>query len=313
MLGTLKREEPEDPNAAPTFAVCAAQFIELRRSVWTSKHQARKWTVSLKKHAFPHIGPKPVDQITEADVMAVLEPIWTTMPTTGFMLRRWIGTILDWAAAQGYRDKSNPAGPHIRKALPRPERQVKHYTYLPHAEIPAVLERMELSSARPPTRLSFRFLVLTAVRPGDVRFAEWSEVDWGSRVWTVPAARAATRLEHHVPLSDQARHLLEDAWDLSGPEGLIFPGNPPGGDAISNGTLHLAFQRLDIPAVPYGFRSSFRDWCVERSGAPQAVCEAAIALSSGGPIGRACAHSDLFEQRRELMQEWADFCTGRDV
>ena len=71
MLETLKREEPGGPSVSPTFAVCSARYVELRRQVWTSKRQAGKWTASLEKHAFPRIGLKPVDQITESDIVAV--------------------------------------------------------------------------------------------------------------------------------------------------------------------------------------------------------------------------------------------------
>ena len=307
MLETLKREEPGDSSVSPTFAACAAQYIELRRQVWTGRRQVSKWTASLEKHAFPHIGPKPVDQITESDIVAVLDPIWLAMPTTGSTLRRQIGAVMGWAAAQGYRDGCNPAGQHILNALPQSRRPVKHYPYLPYAEIPAALQRMELSSSRPPTRLVFRLIVLTAARPGEVRFGEWSEINWVQRTWTVPAARMTTRQEHRVPLSNQVMRLLADAWDLSGSGGLIFPGKP-GGDAVGNGTLHCALRRLDIPAVPYGFRNSFYDWC-SLNNVPHELIEASLSRTTGGDSAEATfLRSDLFDQRKPLMQQWADFC-----
>ena len=112
--------------------------------------------------------------------------------------------------------------------------------------------------------------------------------------------------EHRVPLSDQALEVLRDAWAFSGAEGgLIFPA--PKGGAMSDMTLLGVLRRLKIDATVHGFRSSFRDWAAECSGASWAVCEASLAHSIGSSTEQAYMRSDLLARRRELMQGWADY------
>ena len=158
-------------------------------------------------------------------------------------------------------------------------------------------------------RLCFEFLVLTASRSGEVRNADWSEIDWDTATWTIPAAKMKAEREHRVPLSDRAMEILRDAWALSGPDGCIFPG-PRSGAPISDMGLTQLLRREKIDAVPHGFRSSFRNWAAEKSGASWAVCEASLAHSIGSSTEQAYMRSDLLDQRRELMQAWADYVCG---
>ena len=198
----------------------------------------------------------------------------------------------------------------MTRVLPRLRRVKDHHRALHYAEVRAALERIRESAAGLSTRLSFEFLVLTAARSGEVRFAGWSEIGWESATWTIPAARMKARREHRVPLSGRALEVLDEAKVLYRKGNvLVFP-SPRQGKALSDmGHVEL-LRRLDIDAVPHGFRSSFRDWCIERTDAPWAVAEAALAHTVGNSTEAAYARSDLFERRRVLMEAWAGYLAG---
>jgi integrase len=250
-----------------------------------------------------------VDDVASGDVLKVLTPIWTDKPETASRVRQRMETVFDWVVAQGWR-ADNPAGKAVLRALPRHSRVKNHFEALNYSKVPEAVARVRECNADLVTRLSFEFLVLTATRSGEVRLASWSEIDEESRTWTIPAERMKARREHRVPLSSRARGILLEVKELEGQEGgLIFPGGRQG-RPLSNMTHLLVLRRLEIPAVPHGFRSSFRDWVIEQTNVPWAVGEAALAHNLGNSTETAYARSDLFDKRRELMEAWAAFVVG---
>ena len=296
------------PAPVPTFAQATAAVVKMRRPTWKNDKHAAQWRNTLATYAAPRLGDVPVDTITTAQVLAVLEPIWTDKTETATRLRQRMETVFDWCIGHGYR-QDNPAGRHVLRILPSTKRLKAHHRALPYADVPGVLRMVRRSNARPLMRLCFEFLVLTASRSGEVRGADWSEIDWDDCLWTIPAERMKTGREHRVPLSDRAMEILRDAWALSGPDGCIFPG-PRSGAPISDMGLTQLLRREKIDAVPHGFRSSFRNWAAEKSGASWAVCEASLAHSIGSSTEQAYMRSDLLASRRELMQAWADYICG---
>ena len=303
------REAARKPAPSiPTFAEAAARVIELRRPAWSNPKHAAQWQSTLQTYAFPLIGQKAVDAITAADVMDALTPIWTGKPETASRVRQRMETVMDWVAAQGYR-LDNPAGRSLLKVLPKTQRLKEHHRALPYAQVPCAVERVRESTASGSTKLAFEFLVLTASRSGEVRAADWTEVDWESATWEVPAARMKARRPHRTPLSGRAIEILRQALELNDGQGLIFPGMRSGKPA-SEMVFTALLRRLEIPAVPHGFRSSFRDWVIEQTSTPWAVAEAALAHNVGNSTEAAYMRSDLFEQRRPLMGRWAEYVTG---
>ncbi|MCY4060285.1 MAG: site-specific integrase, partial [Gammaproteobacteria bacterium] len=176
---------------------------------------------------------------------------------------------------------------------------------LPHAQVAEALRRVRASKAHGATALAFEFLVLTACRSGEVRGARWDEVDGDSATWTVPPARMKAKLEHRVPLSSRAVAVLDEAREIADKSGLVFPS--PTGRVLSDSTLSKLLRELRIGAVPHGFRSSFRDWAAERTDVPREVCELALAHVNSDRVEAAYRRSDLFERRRSLMSDWADY------
>ncbi len=290
----------------PTFAEAAAEVIELNRPTWRNTKHAAQWGSTLKTYALPYFGSRPVDEVSGADVMKALTPIWTSKPETARRVRQRIGAVMKWAIANGFRP-DNPAG-DIETALPKTPRVKAHMAALPYAEVPAALASIRVSTARPATRLALEYLVLTAARSGEVRAAVWNEISVEACVWTIPAERMKAGREHRVPLPNRALEILDEARSLESDFGLVFPS--PRGKPFSDMAMTALLRRLDVPCVPHGFRSSFRDWAAEQTDAPHAVMEAALAHIVGNSTEAAYFRSDLFERRRTLMAQWAEYLIG---
>ena len=299
------RAAAPSPPAIPTFADVAERVIELRGPTWTSERHATQWRESLRIHAMPTLGHKQIDAITTADVLSVLVPIWHEKAETATRLRQRMSTIFDYATAVAWR-ADNPANGGVRAALPRRPRRMRHHPALPYAEVPAALAAVAECAAREVTKLAFTFLVLTAARAGEVRGATWDEIDLESATWTVPSARMKARREHRVPLSPQVLDVLAKARALGNGKGLVFPSNRRGG-GLSNMAFAMLMRRCGLDAVPHGMRTSFRNWTLEQTSTPWAVAEAALAHTLGDSVASAYARSDMFERRRELMEQWSRY------
>ena len=303
------REVARKPTPpVPTFAQAAAQVIELHRPTWSNPKHAGQWRSTLQTYAYPFVGGKAVDAITSADAMEVLTPIWTAKPETASRVRQRMETVMDWVVTQGYR-LDNPAGRSLLKVLPKTQRLKEHHRALPYAEVPGAVARVKESTAAISTKLGIEFLVLTAGRSGEVRAAEWSEIDWELATWEIPAPRMKARRPHRVPLSLRTIEILRQALELDDGQGLIFPATRSGKPA-SEMAFTALLRRLQIAAVPHGFRTSFRNWVAECTATPWAVAEAALAHNVGNSTEAAYMRSDLFDQRRALMDGWAAYVTG---
>ena len=302
-----------DPRSGgvPTFAEAVETVIAIHSPSWRSrgKYEAN-WRGTLRNHALPRIGHKPVSAITTADVMGVLlaDDFWNSKRVTAQRVRQRIGAVMKWSVAQGYRE-DNPAGDAISAALPRNDTRVRHQRALPHAEVAAALSRTRSSGASPSTKLCVELLVLTACRSGEVRRARWPEFDLKSKIWTISEERTKSGREHRVPLSSGALKVLEQAKALGAGTDLVFPGLR--GRRLGDATLSLLLRRLEIPCVPHGMRSSFRDWCSE-TGVRREVAEAALAHVVRNKVEAAYARSDLLERRREVMEAWSDYLLEGD-
>ncbi len=263
------------------------------------------WRSTLRDYILPRLGDLPVDAVTGGDVMAVLQPIWTEKRETAKRVRSRIGAVMKWAVAQGHRP-DNPAGEALAAALPNNAGRRVHHKALPHAEVGAALRKVRGSDAYRGAVLALELLVLTATRSGEVRTAVWDDIDMEGAVWTIPAERMKAGIEHRVPLSDRALRVLDEARrELTHGHGILFPS--PIGRVQRAQTLAKLLHGRGIDAVPHGFRSSFRDWAAECTDAPGEVCELALAHVNRDRVEAAYRRSDLFDRRRTLMQQWADY------
>ena len=298
-------KDPRRSRAIPTFEQATEAVIAIRADTWRDGGRtAGIWRSSLGRFAYPHIGSKRVNEISSADVMRVLLPIWNDKRATATKLKSRISGVMAWAIAQGYRT-DNPAGDAIAAALPRTGAQQAHHRALPHQQVAAAIATVRSSDASPATKLAFEYLVLTAARSGEIRGARWDEIDLDAQTWTVPGDRTKTGKPHRVPLSTRALEILADATTIADDSGLLFPS--PSGRKLSDATMSKLLKERNIGAVPHGFRSSFRSWCAD-TGVAREVAEAALGHTVTGVEG-AYQRSDLLDRRRQLMHEWADYTT----
>ncbi len=290
----------------PTFSVFAEEHIKTMEAGWRNPKHRAQWRSTLKTYAAT-LKDAPVDQVTTADVLAVLKPIWSTKPETASRVRGRIEAVLDAAKAASLRTGDNPAAwrGHLDNLLPARARLSRgHHAAMPIDDTPAFLA--ELRQAKGVSPRALEFTILTAARSGEAIGARWAELDLERRVWTVPAERMKSGREHRVPLTDRAAEILEEMAMLR-VSVYVFPGSKR--DApLSIMALAMVLRRLDRGEVTaHGFRSTFRDWASERTSAPHEVCEAALAHTIGDKTEAAYRRGDLFEKRRQLMSAWASF------
>lgn len=295
-------------KALLTFEEAARKVHKIHEPNWRNKKHAAQFLATLETYTFPRMGKLKVSEVTTADVLAVLQPIWLEKPETAKRVRQRIGTVMKWAVANGWR-QDNPAEA-ISQALPKQKQPVKHRKSLPYGEVSGCLEVVRASRAYDATKLALEFVVLTACRSGEARLADWSEIDLENAEWTIPAQRMKANKEHRVPLSGRALEVLEAARALGDGTGLVFPSVT--GKALSDMTLSKLVKELGYAVDVHGFRTSFKTWCQERTTTPREVSEAALAHTIQNKAEAAYARSDLFEKRRALMERWAGYVSSQD-
>jgi integrase len=298
-----------------TFRQCAAAYIKAQEVGWRNSKHAAQWTATLTTYAYPIIGDLSVQTIDTGLVMQAIEPIWTTKPETASRVRGRIESILDWATVSEYRTGDNPARwrGHLEHKLSAPSKAKRavrqsngrgeHHAALPYTVVAAFL--VELRRQEGVAARALEFAILTACRTGEVIGARWDEID--NRLWTIPGDRMKAGKEHRVPLSDAALAILE-AMKEQRTGDYVFPGGAAG-RPLSNMALLMTLRRMkrdDLTA--HGFRSTFSDWCAERTAYPAEVREMALAHAVGDKVEAAYRRGDLFEKRRKVMDDWAKFC-----
>lgn len=289
--------------AVPTFDEAVQKVIELYSPTWRNAKHAAQFRNTLVTYAGPIIGAKPVSEVTSADVLRVLTPIWTSKAETARRVKQRIGTVMKWAVAAGHRNDDPCAT--LTQALPKSGQKVEHRKSLPYQEVAGCIATINESAAALSTKLALEFLILTAARSGEVRGATWDEIDLDGKVWHIPGERMKGKVEHIVPLSSRAIEVLITARQL-GNVGLLFPGIK-GGKPLSDMTLSKVVKEQGFSCDVHGFRTSFRTWVQEKTNAPFEVAERALAHKTRNAVVAAYARSDLMEKRRQLMQRWADY------
>jgi integrase len=293
-----------------TFAQCAEQYIDGHEAGWKGKKHGRDWRGTLTKYVYPEIGALPVAAIDTALVLKVLKPIWETKTKTAVDVRSRIELVLNWAKIHGYRDGENPARwkGHLDNALPKPSKvtKVKHHPAMPYAALPGFLAELRNRTAIGAGPLEWT--ILAASRSDETLGAEWSEIDFEKRVWTIPAPRMKADADHRVPLTDRMMEILK-GQPHDGK--FIFPGQHRS-KKISGASMWYLLRGIRLSSeTVHGFRSSFRDWAAEQTAYPSDVIEMALAHKIANKVEAAYRRGDLFEKRRQLMADWAVFCAGK--
>ena len=290
----------------------------MHEAQWRNAKFKKDWPASLESYVYPKMGDTDIRDISKADVLKALEPIWHTKTETATRVKSRIRMVLEWAAARGYCTPEPRLWVDVGASLPKASKiqKVEHYPAAAYTDVPDIVAKVHASAATATIKAAFSFVILTAARSGEVRNAPWDEFDKERRTWTIPAGRMKNGREHRVPLSDAAMAILNSHPRTEGDEhGLVF--RRPSGKAFSDMAFTALLRRLEIPsttpgktATMHGFRSSFRDWASEETNTAHDTVEAALAHVRGDATVQAYARSDLFDKRRELMGKWARFVIG---
>jgi integrase len=295
--------------AALTFSQAAERFLTGKLHEFRSIAHGKQWRATLDAYAGPVIGALPVADVTLPHIVSVLQPLWLDKTETATRLRGRIEAVLAWATVSGYRTGDNPARwrGNLDAVLPAPRKiaKVQHHRAVPWRDVPHVVRALRERDGVAARALEF--LALTAARSGEVRGATWSEIDLKARTWTVPAARMKSGRVHRVPLAPAAVQLLKAMPHFQDVES-VFPA--PRGGRLSDMAMLAVLRRMKVDAVPHGFRSTFRDWCAERTAYPRELAEAALAHVNSDRTEAAYLRTDLFDARRRLMAEWAKYCNS---
>ncbi len=205
-----KAKRARTATKAMTFETAARRYNDAQEIRWKNETHRRQFIASLQNHVFAKVGRLSVGDIDLGHVLSVLEPIWTTIPETAGRIRARIEAVLAWATVRGYRTATNPASwrDNLDKVLPplSAVAKVEHHPALPFVEIgdfAAELRDQEGIAAR-----ALEWTILTAARTGETIGATWDEIDFGAKLWTIPAARMKAGRNQRVPLDDAALNLL---------------------------------------------------------------------------------------------------------
>jgi integrase len=308
-----------------TFEDAMEKYLVGKLAEFGNVKHRKQWRATLDRYAVPELGKLLVDDITVQDIQHVLAPIWLTKTETASRLRGRIEAVLAWAAVSGHRSGENPARwrGNLDAVLSKPSKvsTVVHHPALSLSKAAGWFA--DLRSRKGSATRALEFMAMTAARSGEIRGAEWSEIDLATKLWTIPAGRMKAAKEHRVPLTDAAMALLSKLDRMAGST-FVFPAVR--GGMLSDAALSACMKRINEvsrsgycdsrsgrPAVPHGLRSTFRDWAAERTEYPREMAEIALAHSVGSDVERAYRRGDMIEKRRGMMDDWQMFLQGQGI
>ncbi len=298
-------------EASNSFKAVSLEWSEHQAGKWTSETRQRNMS-RLERDLYPVLGARAMASIQPGEVLAVIKQIEArgAGDQAGRALQS-VKAIYRWALVHG-RIEANPMLNLVPGEVLKP-RQVQHRAALPERDLPEFLERLSAYKGNPHTRHAIQLLMLTAVRPGEVRGARWEEFDLEAGLWIIPAARMKARTEHRVPLSRQALDVLKSMSAYSGGRDLVFPSPVYPSRPLSENTLNLAIRRMGYQdsATAHGFRSLFSTVANE-SGlwSPDAI-DRQLAHQERNQVRAAYHRSTYLKDRAKLMQWWADYLDSR--
>jgi len=300
-----EKEQAEKDKRSKSFEYVALDWIEQQKGGWSREH-AIAVLGTLENDVFGPLGNKAVDTITPPEVLKILRKIESrgSLEIARKVLQR-MNAVFRYAVQTGLATY-NPAA-DMQGVLK--SKSVEHLPAVFDKNLGQLLKDITASKRiHVTTKLALQFTALTACRSGEVRGAHWSEIGIDEKLWEIPAERMKMRRPHMVPLSKQAIAVLKRAGKLWGTEGLIFPSVRDKNQPMSDNAMSKALRDMGYKgkATPHGFRASFSSMAYEKSGFPSEVIEKALAHEEKNKIKRAYNRAEYLEQRKQLMQWWAN-------
>lgn len=299
--------DPMDKGPGPgaPFRTVACDWHERQKGNWDPVH-ARTVLYRLERYIFPYIGDRPVNEIKPTDILSFLRQLEAHGKVeTAKRVNGICSQVFRFAVASGLAE-SDPCR-DLRGAL-TVARSKPRAAIISREGIQELVKAMNEYTGSIIVKSALWWAALTLARSGEVRLAEWTEIDDVNALWKVPARRMKSRQEHWVPLSRQCLRILEDLRKMNLPGKLIFPGLI-NGKCISDATLLLALRRMgfakDEMSV-HGFRSMASSQLNEQ-GFRSDVIEKALAHTDGNKVRAVYNRTEYMNERRDMLQHWADW------
>lgn len=292
-----------------TFQLVAERWWEVKKSTVTEDYGNDIWR-SLERDVFPAIGDISVTDIKAHILVQAIQPVQArgALETVRRLCQR-INEVMIYAQNTGLIDAVPSI--NIGKAFEKPKK--KNMPSIPPDQLPKLMQTMRTASISLSTQCLFMWQLLTISRPAEAAEARWDEINFETKEWKIPAARMKMNREHTVPLSDAALAILELMKPLSGNREFIFPSRIKPTQPMNSQTVNAALKRAGFGGVlvSHGLRS-IASTALNEQGFPPDVIEAARAHVDKNEVRRAYNRSDYLEQRRHMMQWWADFIEEAD-
>lgn len=302
-----QRQKREAARNLHNLKDIAADAFESRKAELKGDGVAGRWFSPLELHVLPKLGGVPVAELNQNDIRDTLAPIWHTKAETARKAITRLSICLKHAAALGL-DVDLQAVDKARALLGRQRHTTTNIPAMNWRDVPSFYSTIDTGSV---THLALRLLILTGVRSGPLRHIHEAHID--NDIWTVPAeamkGRHGATSDFRVPLSTEALKIIQQARRQAR-DGYLFPSVRKG--VISDMTMGMFMQRTGLEARPHGFRSSLRDWIAEATETPHDIAETILGHVVGGSTHRAYRRTDFLEQRRILMERWAQLITGQN-
>lgn len=288
-----------------TFESVSREFISKNEAKWTPLYTAQLISC-FEKNVFPSIGKMPVREVTPAHVLHLLQAMEARgVHTYAIQVRQWISAVYRYAVVT-LRAEFDPAAP-LKGAITRPP--INHARALSIEEIADFTSKVSIYAGYRVTVIALKVLLYTFVRTVEMRKAEWSEINLSAAEWQIPAERMKMRRIHVIPLSRQVVALLEELKTISGAGRFLFPGMRRPQDCMSATTINRALEHMGYASgqfTAHDFRAT-ASTRLHELGYRTELIERQLAHVEGNKTKRSYNHAEYLEERRKLMQDWADF------
>lgn len=304
-----RKAEKQSIGDQHSFETIAREWHTKFSANWTEDHAARTLT-RIKNDAFPWIGNKNINDITAPELLTVLRRVENRGALeTAHRINQICGQVFRYAIATG-RAERDPSG-DLKGALP-PTRTKHHASIVEPKKIGELLRTINEYSGSFITSTALKLSPLLFVRPGELRQAEWSEIDLEIAEWRIPPEKMKMRALHIVPLSTQAIDLLKEIQPLTGRDKYVFPSNRSVTRPMSNNTITAALRRLGYTKeemTAHGFRS-MASTILNEQGWNRDAIERQLAHSERDGVRAAYNYAQYLPERKKMMQSWADYLDG---
>ena len=314
--GEARKAQKAAQGATESFEAIAREWFAKFSPNWALSH-SDKVIGRLEKDVFPYLGKRPIQEIGAPELLAVLRRVEARGAIeTAHRAKRYAGRIFRYAVATG-RAVRDPTG-DLAGALP-PPRKRRLAAITDPMKVGELLRAMEAYTGSTVVRAALRLSALLFVRPGELRRAEWAEFDLPGGQWVIPAEKMKMKSEHIVPLSRQAITILEDLYLLTGNGRYVFPGARSRARPLSENGPRTALRAMGYTneeMTPHGFRA-MASTLLNEQGWRADVIERQLAHTEQNKVRAAYHRAEYLDERRKMMQAWADYLdgltTGADV